>query len=169
MEKGVWIAIFIVSLVILGGVVYNFGFKTETAPITATQPAPTTTEPTPTTPTTPTTETPTTPTTTTPSATAAKTVTVEMISSGFSPSSVEINKGDTVVFLNKNTADRWPASASHPTHTVYPESGGCVGSKFDACGRIAPGQSFTFTFNQEGSWGYHDHLNPSLRGTIVVK
>jgi len=168
MEKGVWLAIVIVSLVILSGVVYNFGFKTETAPITTTQPTPTT-EPS-TTETAPTEPTPTATTTTTPSAPpAAKTVTVEMSSSGFSPSSVEINKGDTVVFLNKGTTDQWPASASHPTHTVYPESGGCVGSKFDACGRISPGASFTFTFNQAGSWGYHDHLNPGLRGTIVVK
>jgi len=101
--------------------------------------------------------------------TATSENTVEITSSGFSPKILTINAGDTVVFANKDANVHWPASAFHPTHTVYPESGGCLGSKFDACKGLEQGESFSFEFNQKGSWKYHDHLNPSLSGTIVVE
>ena len=80
-----------------------------------------------------------------------------------------IKTGDTVKWINNDTAPHWPASAAHPTHTVYPELGGCIGSKFDACKGLANGEPFMFTFTHKGSWKYHDHLNPSLWGTIVVE
>lgn len=95
--------------------------------------------------------------------------TVEIISSGFSPNTLTINVGDTVTFVNKDSTTHWPASNIHPTHTLYPESGGCIGSKFDACNSLAQGETFSFTFNEKGSWNYHDHLQPGLTGTIIVK
>ncbi|MBI2143470.1 cupredoxin domain-containing protein [Candidatus Woesearchaeota archaeon] len=95
--------------------------------------------------------------------------TIEITASGFSPSPLTIKAGDTVTFVNKDSAQHWPASAVHPTHAVYPEAGGCIGSKFDACKGLAAGETFEFTFNEKGTWKYHDHLNPSLWGTIVVE
>jgi len=99
--------------------------------------------------------------------------TVEISAEGFSPATLEINKGDAVMFVNKDTMPHRPASAQHPTHKVYPESGGCVGSKFDACKDLAQGESWPFIFYQVGEWKYHDHLNcctnPAFFGTIVVK
>lgn len=95
--------------------------------------------------------------------------TVEITSTGFSPSSLTIKAGDTVTFANKDSSLHWPASAVHPTHSVYSESGGCIGSKFDACKGLAQGESWSFAFNQKGTWGYHDHLNPGLTGTIIVQ
>ncbi len=100
---------------------------------------------------------------------AAKTVTIEITSLGFSPNSIEINAGDTISFANKDANPHWPASAMHPTHAAYPEPGGCIGSKFDACKALSQGETFEFTFNQKGTWEYHDHLNPTLSGTIIVK
>ena len=94
---------------------------------------------------------------------------VEITASGFSPATLTVHQGDTVMFVNKDSSTHWPASAVHPTHNVYPESGGCIGSKFDACKRLAEGESFSFTFNEKGSWKYHDHLNPRNTGTIVVE
>ena len=96
------------------------------------------------------------------------TATIEMTASGFSPSTLTITAGTTVTFVNSDTKERWPASAVHPTHRVYPESGGCLGSKFDACRGLAPGESWSFTFNQKGTWRYHDHLTTSLTGTVIV-
>lgn len=95
--------------------------------------------------------------------------TVEITSSGFSPATLTVNQGDTVVFITKDSEAHWPASAVHPTHNAYPESGGCIGSKFDACRGLAQGESFSFTFNEKGSWKYHDHLNLGNTGTIVVQ
>lgn len=97
---------------------------------------------------------------------------IEMSSSGFSPSSITIKKGDTVTFKTVDSGSYWPASAVHPTHTVYPGSGidkcGTGAQIFDACGGIGEGQSWSFTFNEVGSWNYHNHLNPSNFGKIIV-
>jgi len=61
----------------------------------------------------------------------------------------------------------------HPTHTVYPGSDvkkcGSDESIFDACKGLEQGESFSFTFNEIGSWGYHDHLRASTTGKIVVE
>ena len=99
----------------------------------------------------------------------SKTFTVEMTSSGFSPKDITIKSGDTVNFVNKDTVQRWPASAVHPTHAVYPEGGGCIGSKFDACKGLNTGESWSFMFNKAGNWKYHDHLIPSMFGSITVQ
>ncbi|HLD80304.1 MAG TPA: plastocyanin/azurin family copper-binding protein [Candidatus Nanoarchaeia archaeon] len=95
--------------------------------------------------------------------------TVRITSSGFEPKTLTIKTGTTVTFTNEDSNQHWPASAMHPTHTAYPESGGCIGSKFDACKGLAQGESFSFTFNEIGSWGYHDHLRASMTGKIVVE
>jgi len=93
---------------------------------------------------------------------------------GYEPANVEISVGDTITFRNDSAGEMWPASAMHPTHTVYPGSsiGKCgteeAESIFDACGAVAPGESWSFTFNEVGEWGYHDHLRVSAFGRITV-
>ena len=95
---------------------------------------------------------------------------IEIASTGFSPTTLTIKTGEKVTFVNKDSSrQHWPASAVHPTHVVYPESGGCIGSKFDACKGLALNEEWSFSFNEKGTWQYHDHLNPSLFGTIVVE
>lgn len=87
----------------------------------------------------------------------------------YDPASIEIKKGDSVTFVNNGAGEMWPASAMHPTHAVYPTTGGCIGSTFDACAGLPAGGSWSFVFDQDGAWKYHDHLNPSARGTVNVK
>lgn len=92
----------------------------------------------------------------------------------YSPSTITIFTGETVTFVNKSTRDMWPASALHPTHTIYPNSDieKCGATEkeaiFDACRGIPQGESWSFTFNEIGEWEYHDHLNPRSNGTIIV-
>ena len=88
---------------------------------------------------------------------------------GYSPSLLTIKKGEIVIFKNQSSRTMWPASAVHPTHKLYPTTGGCLGSTFDACKGIQPGNSWPFKFDISGSWKYHDHLNPGDIGTIVVE
>ena len=96
--------------------------------------------------------------------------TIEITSSGFNPPELTINAGETVTFINKDTEPHWPASAMHPTHLLYPETGGCIGSKFDACKELAQGETFSFAFNEIGTWKYHDHLKPGVYfGSVTVK
>lgn len=94
---------------------------------------------------------------------------VQYDGSAFSPNRVTIKKGETVTFVNNGKNPMWVASAMHPTHTVYPTKGGCLGSTFDACRGYGAGSSWAFTFDEIGSWGYHDHLNASAFGKIVVE
>lgn len=89
--------------------------------------------------------------------------------SGFSPASLTVKKGDTVTFKNTASDNMRVASNPHPIHNGYPTTGGCVSSTFDSCNNITPGQSWSFKFDITGSWGYHNHLNPSEGGTIVVQ
>ena len=95
-------------------------------------------------------------------------VTIEMNDGGFSPSTVTLAKGGTITFKNIGTEDHWPASAVHPVHRQYPEGNGCIGSAFDACEGIQPGEEWSFKFDQVGVWGYHDHLNSPSRGVIEI-
>lgn len=95
---------------------------------------------------------------------------------GFSPKSVSIKKGDTVEFHNESDGEMWPASAKHPTHTVYPGSGiekcdaqADSGTLLDACTKIASGDSWSFVFNEVGEWFYHNHLKSSDFGSVVVE
>ncbi len=103
-----------------------------------------------------------------------KTHVIEMSANGFSPSELKINSGDIVQFKAIDNSNRWPASNNHPTHTLYPKSGlsKCfIGDReglFDACESVKQGESFTFTFNEVGTWGYHDHLDTGKGGEIIV-
>ena len=105
----------------------------------------------------------------TPTPVPTTTNTIEITSDGFNPSSLTIKVGDTVTFVNKETTQHWPASDIHPIHNIYPEGGGCIGSKFDACKGLKQGDSFSFTFSRSGRWCYHDHLNPVLTGCVDVQ
>jgi plastocyanin len=89
---------------------------------------------------------------------------------GFEPSTITINEGQTVRWINQSGGDMWVASAMHPTHTVYPGSDikkcGTGADIFDQCGN---GASFEFTFNEVGEWAYHNHSRPADFGKIVVQ
>ena len=80
--------------------------------------------------------------------------------SGFSPAQVSVKAGDAVTFKNDSKASVQVNSAPHPAHTQFPELN--VGS-------IAAGESKTVTFTTAGTKKYHNHLNPSQTGTIVVE
>ena len=83
-------------------------------------------------------------------------------SQGFSPKTVTIKKGETVVFENKTGKNASVASDAHPTHLIYPE--------FDQYKTDQRGKDeFRFTFTKVGTWGYHDHLNASQGGTVIVE
>lgn len=104
-----------------------------------------------------------------PAATQTQPNTVTYTDAGFSPSTLTVKKGDTVTFKNTASDAVRVASNPHPIHNGYPTTGGCVSSTFDSCQNISPGQSWSFKFDIAGSWKYHNHLNPSEGGTIVVQ
>jgi len=86
---------------------------------------------------------------------------VEYTDDGFSPNQITINKGETVRFVNKSSRSMWVASNVHPAHTIL--------STFDQFGTSEFGESYQYTFDQIGEWEYHDHVNASETGVIVVE
>src|SRR5688572_2163589 len=75
----------------------------------------------------------------------------------FSPATITVKKGTTVTWTNAGSAKVWIASDPHPVHNGYPG--------FDSGTDLSAGESFSFTFDRPGSWGYHNHLNASVRGS----
>lgn len=92
--------------------------------------------------------------------TGAETVTVVLTDKGFVPQRVKVSAGTTVVFTTNTGKQFWPASDSHPEHTIL--------SSFDAKRPVSSYDSWSFTFTQAGTWRYHDHLSLA-RGVIVVE
>ncbi|TSC61142.1 MAG: Uncharacterized protein Athens041674_867 [Parcubacteria group bacterium Athens0416_74] len=88
----------------------------------------------------------------------------------FSPKELTVQKGTRVRFLNASDESVWPASAVHPTHSIYPEKDAqnCLGSSFDACRDLKKDEFFDFTFNYVGEWRYHDHVKAFKTGMVTV-
>lgn len=86
--------------------------------------------------------------------------TVTLSDSGFSPKSVSVKVGDTVVWKNSSGGPTTVDSAQHPTHLVYPKLN---------LGNFNDGEEHKLVFDKAGKYSYHDHLNPSRFGTVVVE
>lgn len=84
---------------------------------------------------------------------AAETYTVSITAGGlFDPDYIEIEPGDKI---------RWENNDDGP-HRVKADDG-----SFDS-GRLNPGDSYTRTFSDIGTFGYYDSFHPSTTGTIKV-
>ena len=77
----------------------------------------------------------------------------------FVPERLDIVTGDTVVFVNASDTYVWPASNIHPTHEILPS--------FDPRRALEPGESWSYTFNENGYWRYHNHIEASQTGLVV--
>lgn len=89
-----------------------------------------------------------------------ETSTVIYDESGFQPAEIKVKIGQTVTFINKSNKPFWPASDPHPSHGGY--------GQFDPRQPIGLEQSWSFVFNEEGVWNYHDHLLSNKRGVVYV-
>lgn len=86
--------------------------------------------------------------------------TITLTASGFSPATLTIKKSVTVTWINQSGQDATVDSDPHPLHTDYPPLN---------LGTFSDGQVLLLTFPKSGTYGYHNHLNPSERGTIIVE
>ncbi len=86
--------------------------------------------------------------------------TVTLDSNGFAPATLTVKAGGTVTWWNKSGQQATVNSNPHPVHTDYPPLN---------LGSFPDGGSLSLKFDQPGSYGYHNHANPSQRGTIVVE
>jgi plastocyanin len=78
--------------------------------------------------------------------------TVSIKSTGFAPKTVTIAGGDTVTWKNVDTVN----------HQVVANSGAF------ASGQIGPNRIYAKRIDTPGTYGYHDALHPTLKGTVKV-
>src|SRR3989338_134476 len=92
-----------------------------------------------------------------------KTWTITLTNATVSVNELTIKVGDTVRFTNIGSMLHWPASDSHPTHTICPG--------FDAKKGLKEGESYAYQFTKAQICGFHDHLDSrsaNFSGRIIV-
>ena len=85
--------------------------------------------------------------------------TINFDGSKFSPATLTVKSGTTVTIKNTSSNDVQMESNPHPVHTDDIDLN---------VGLVSAGQSKTFIVIKTGSFGYHDHLDPSIQGRITI-
>ena len=83
------------------------------------------------------------------SGTAGSAITIQNFA--FSPNHLEVAKGSTVTWKNQDTAVHSIVSATFASRTLH------------------NGETFSFTFDQPGTYAYSCGIHPAMQGTVVVK
>lgn len=78
----------------------------------------------------------------------------------FSPATVTVKAGSKVVWANKSGGMATVNSDPHPQHTDYAPLN---------LGRFSDGGTLELVFDKAGTYKYHNHLDASQRGTVVVE
>ncbi len=78
---------------------------------------------------------------------------VEISGFAFVPATITIPVGTTVTWFNKDSV----------AHTVSSREG-----VFDS-GNLSGGATFSYTFDQNGSFEYYCKIHPSMRGKVIVE
>lgn len=86
---------------------------------------------------------------------------VRATDNGYEPESISVKAGTKITFTNESTELVWTASDVHPTHQLLPG--------FDALKGVPNGESYSYVFTKEGTWSYHNHLNPGHGGEVIVE
>jgi len=82
---------------------------------------------------------------------------VEMVGQSFSPSNLQVEAGTTVTWEND----------SDLVHTVTSGSDRVHDDRFNS-GDLAPGDTYSFTFEDTGTYDYFCIPHPGMEGTITV-
>ncbi len=80
--------------------------------------------------------------------------------SSFNPAKLTVKSGDSVTIKNTSSKDVQFDSNPHPLHTDDQDLN---------VGVVAGGQSQTFTVTKKGTFGYHNHLDSSQTGMLVIE
>lgn len=88
-----------------------------------------------------------------------ETSTVTLTEEGFEPKTLTVKTGTKVVWINKSGMTATVDSAVHSTHLVYPRLN---------LGDFTSGESLELVFDEPGTYIYHNHLNASQNGIVIV-
>ena len=79
--------------------------------------------------------------------------------SGFEPEQITVKKGTVITVTNNSSKDVQFSSNEHPSHRDNTEMN---------LKTLSPGESESYTATVVGTWGFHDHIDDSKMGTVVV-
>ena len=91
---------------------------------------------------------------------AARTALVRITKTGFEPATISVKKGTKVIWTNTDSGLHQVASNPYPKDTDLP------GLKSEILNNT---QAYEYTANTTGTFSYHDQLNPTINGTLVVQ
>jgi len=86
--------------------------------------------------------------------------TVTLSATGFTPATLTIKAGTKVTWNNNSGEVATVNSDPHPVHTDYAPLN---------LGQFSDGGTLSLVFDKPGTYGYHNHFNPSQKGTVVVQ
>ena len=86
--------------------------------------------------------------------------TITYTDEGFSPTKLSVKSGDVVRVINNSPHALQFSSDPHPIHTKDKDLNQRT---------LLPGQSQTFDVTQKGTFGFHDHIDATKTGTIVIE
>lgn len=98
----------------------------------------------------------------TPAATPTQTASTTLVytDDGFEPSKITVKVGSVIEIKNNSSRAVQFSSDPHPAHTKNDELNQST---------TPAGGSQQFTVTKTGSYGFHNHLNSSHTGTVVVE
>lgn len=87
---------------------------------------------------------------------------VEITTSGFSPLTIHVKKGERVTWVNKDEKPHQVASDPHPTGDLLPS--------LMSEEPLLQDEQYTAIFEKAGTFTYHDYLDPvGYRATVIVE
>lgn len=90
---------------------------------------------------------------------SAETANIIFTSEGFNPNTLTVKKGAVVTVKNESSNRVQFSSDDHPTHLEN------QGMNLPV---LNSGESDSFTADEVGEWGFHDHIDDSKTGRITV-
>ncbi len=85
---------------------------------------------------------------------------VNITKTGFEPATLSVKRGTKIIWTN--TTDTLRQVASNP----YPKDNGLSGLKSQILNKD---QTYEYTADTTGTFGYHDDRQPTVNGTLVVQ
>ncbi len=79
---------------------------------------------------------------------------------GFEPKEVHLKVGGRVQWKNESGKIASVNSNPHPTNNAYRPLN---------LGQFSNGSTLQLVFTKKGTYGYHNYLNPSQQGTVIVE
>jgi len=86
---------------------------------------------------------------------------IEITPTGFVPSTLNVQPNTNVVWINEDVNPHLPAADPYPTHASLPS--------LVAPRALGQKETYTFKVSKPETIHYHDDVNPTLAGTIVVE